>query len=101
MTIAFGERTREARRLALESPHLTKAEIARAVGMTRQAVGLALRHLSVTLPDGRATGLRAGVRRTSAIDEARRKMQSGEPISREERHLLQQDYRRREREIAR
>lgn len=95
--MAHGERTARVRELARNDPTLTQADIARILGFSRQVVWYALRTPASQLTDGRR-GRRPCQQRASAIEEARRKMQAGEPISREERHLLQEDYRRRERE---
>lgn len=95
-------RFEEARHLAQANPMLSQAEIARAVGLSRQGVNLALKRTGITVRNGRGDpGLGRGRGgRTTAIAEASRKMEARLPLTREERHLLWQEYRRRQRESA-
>ena len=91
-------RSAEARRLALADPELTQAEIARVIGMSREGVRQALSRDGIAVRDGRSVGGQYRRQREFAnLADARRKMQANEPLTRAERHLLWEDYRRRER----
>lgn len=87
--------------MARDNPMLSQAEIARALGLSRQGVSYALKSANLTVRNAR--GEHMGYRRgraahESAVADARQKLDTGLSLSRAERHALWQEYRRRERE---
>lgn len=86
--------------MALANPMLTQSEIGRAVGLSRQGVRLALKRDGIVVRDGRGERSYGRDRESRILREARRKMQAQVALTRDERHLVWQAYRHRERESA-